>query len=439
MNSISNELIEKIILRIPILEGLNDFILRIYDENFTLEIKDLSKNNIKSYDLGIIDKKQNINNISKARQFAFPSSIYGHRYGKNMTAEWDTRSNLDNNVYCTDNEGLLKNSALHENSSKRVMQASKKNIPVIFFFGGSTMMSMGGLIPDFSIPALVENILYEKYKKEVICVNYALGGTCSREALDLYIHDARVLSKTADVIFYDGWNCASYLSQMHRIAQDDNSKNLVSYGDTKATIQHNYVLSNLYSLRWHLTYVFKLCLANIFQAFTFFLPNSLRKFFLSIQTRLLPLSSSQISKKLLKNADETEDSIKNAIENAVNQYIDIHECVRSICNGNNSSFIWIQQPLTCWGKKRLTPNESKWLSSGISTTDIKNLYKFEKKFKDIFKTKTNNHMKEVFHDFTGIFDKIDDELYIDSGHLNRLGNLIVSSHIAKLINDKKNH
>ena len=41
-------------------------------------------------------------------------------------------------------------------------------------------MSMGARTPNFSIPALVEKILKIKYQKEVVCLNYGLGGTCCR-------------------------------------------------------------------------------------------------------------------------------------------------------------------------------------------------------------------------------------------------------------------
>ena len=42
-----------------------------------------------------------------------------------------------------------------------------------------------------------------------------------------------------------------------------------------------------------------------------------------------------------------------------------------------------------------------------------------------------------FVDMTHVFDEFVDELYTDSGHLNRLGNLVVSAKIADEIMSKK--
>ena len=85
----------------------------------------------------------------------------------------------------------------------------------------------------------------------------------------------------------------------------------------------------------------------------------------------------------------------------------------------------------------MTANELNWKSSGASSGDPKIFEKFEKVFEIYKKTSIENSFKN-FKDLTNLFDCIEHELYIDSGHLNRMGNLIVSAYIADDIakNDK---
>ena len=45
----------------------------------------------------------------------------------------------------------------------------KKQLELIYFFGGSTMMSMGAVTPNFSIPSLVEKILKKISKRCYLC------------------------------------------------------------------------------------------------------------------------------------------------------------------------------------------------------------------------------------------------------------------------------
>ena len=39
-----------------------------------------------------------------------------------------------------------------------------------------------------------------------------------------------------------------------------------------------------------------------------------------------------------------------------------------------------------------------------------------------------------FYDFTSSFDTVESEVYIDSGHLNPIGNTIIAMKIAELLN-----
>lgn len=438
MNLTNKKKINEIIYRIPVLKDLNELIIDSIDET---HIKDERNKFLNNYGKSInkIDNSQKLKNISSARSFAFPSAIYGQRYGKNINVEWDIRKNNLSDLFTTDKNGFLKNNLNDENTLDRIRHAKEKGLELIYFFGGSTMMSMGSSTPNFSIPSLVEKIIKTKYQKEVICINYGLGGTCSREALDLYIHDSRIMSKSAKLIFYDGWNCASYLSLTQRMLNNENSaeKNIVSYGDTIRTIEHNYRLSKMYNLYWHISFVFKLLIAKIYNLISPFLPKKIDEIFSKIQNRFFSLDESKFISNLIDSLDNTEIALKNAIKKTVNQYIDIHQCAYLMSGAKNSNFIWVQQPLVFWGNKPLSKKEKEFKLSGFSSRDPKIFYEFEECFVKQFKSKFNNELKNSFYDLTGIFDNVDEEIYIDSGHVNRFGNLIISASLSEIIFKQK--
>ena len=307
-------------------------------------------------------------------------------------------------------------------------------------FGGSAMMSEGAITPYFSIPSLVEDILRIKYGKDVVCVNYAIGSACSREALDLYVHDAIELMDSANVVFYDGWNCADYLTKTHmmRLSKSFNNSDLISAGDTELTLKHNIILSRTYDLGWHLKQSLNLFVAHVFLTLSRILPNKFKTFFGIIQKKIFPVSVNYMVNKFTSNLDISNELIKLSVNKTVSQYINIHKSVKAICDTNNSKFIWAQQPIVYWGNKPLTDNELQYKMSNYSSDGRMILEEFEKEFNTKFKKKLDNKLSDSFHDLTGLFDGIKKELYIDSGHLNQLGYTIISAKIADVIFNSKN-
>lgn len=421
------------------LKGLEDLVKKAIEDTSSIkdEIKKSAKGKYKLLKKITDSGAGDLANILEARKFTFPNAFYGHRHQSNMMVEWNIRPPITD-LYCTDSSGFLKNNINDDCTSKRVKYALERKIPIICFFGGSTMMSMGMQTPDFSIPALVENILKKKFGKETVCINYALAGSSSREAVNLYLHDARMLSKSANVVFYDGWNCASSLTKLARINLSKKliNKNLLSTGLSMRHIEHNFVLSKIYDLSWHLSYIFKLSFAQCVRLLSIIPFKKPFRALILLQDWIMPLTLSKTIATKLANLNDSDLSIKESSKVAVDQYIDIHKSVFSICNASNSEFLWIQQPLLFWGKKPLTENEKKWKTSGYSSGDPRTFYEFEKNFSEQFKSNSNDKIKESFFDFSGVFDNIKQEMYIDSGHINRLGNLVVSASIADLISKR---
>jgi hypothetical protein len=392
--------------------------------------------------LGILRNSEDLKDIEAARQFFPPSSYYGHKYGNSVAAYWDVRPGCPADLYCTDKDGILKNDIYGEDARNRIVKAKKDKRRLIFFFGGSTMMSMGAQTPNFSIPSLVQRICETKFKEEIECINFGLGGTCSKDALNLLIHESLRLGHPSDVVFYDGWNCASYLSVMELLrkkieALDDTL--ILRYGESVRHVEHNFTLSETYNSAWCLTRFLKLELSRIASFCIQFVPNKIvRSVLLGFQNKFFDLRPSRKFSSLLSAATNniSEADIREVAEIAAANYIEIHRYANAVCSDLGVRFNWFQQPLVFWGNKPLTKSESEWKTTGYSSGDPRFFDFFEAFFHEKFKSLQGSSDKLAFRDLTEIFDCVSDEVYIDSGHLNRLGNLFVSSAIAEFLRER---
>lgn len=420
---------------------------RLVEESKSLipdnELIKLIKKKHNSNFIGLIDSSENIKNIKIARKFLKPSSFYGHMYGKNISTAWNIRPSEGMDVFETDSNGILKNAINSEDAISRVHEAKKNNTPIIYVFGGSTVMSLGSRVPSFSIPSLIEKISKEIYQKEIICVNFGLGGTSSQEALNLMIYKAFKLAKPTSVIFYDGWNCASYLTKMNLLKKDIIKDQKIVYfdGDNVRNVEHNITLNSSYDLFWMLSRTFKLTLANLFSIFSrLFRFKIIYKVLNIIQERYFKLNTSNINNDIQKKLNDcNKDEIKNMMSNIITEYIDVHKYAYEICKSQKVNFYWMFQPLVFYGKKKLNNKETIWKKNGLSSIHPKFYEIFYEEFSN--RVKLFGEIKSNFSDLSGVFDDIEEQTYIDSGHLNRFGNLIVANRISNIIfknDDKKN-
>jgi len=434
LNLIEQQLINNLLKSSPVLEGLEDLLIRALNTSAG-QAQQKSLGDCPGEDLGVITNLGLLKNIRKARKFVIPSALYGHRYGKSVLARWDVGKSNPIDVYCTDDNKLLKNHFDDEGSAERLTRAMKIGQPIFMFFGGSTMMSMGAETPDFSIPALTEYILRAKYRKDTVCINYGLGGTCSSEALSLYVHQARESTKNANVVFYDGWNCALYLTlaQFVLSSEKPSTQSLLSNGETLRHLEHNITLSKVFDVGWHLSQLVKLSLSWVSGLFVFGNESKLNRALFWLHHRILRLGTSRNVDEIINQIKRSDDTIELAAKAAVIRYVHLHECVNAICEKSDARFLWIQQPLVFWGDKPLTTNEKKWKEEATSSGDPRIYEMFERHFRVLFKSKPENDLLRNFCDFTTVFDAVEAEVYYDTGHLNRLGNVVVAASIAKEI------
>lgn len=418
------------------LKGLEELLHLAFEDVDNESLIEIAKKSTKSFFLGTIDHSALLWDIEKARKFSNPSALYGHRYGRNIAGVWNIRPNHGGDLYCTDSESLLKNK-LDDASAKERIAVAEDGVPVIAFFGGSTMMSMGARTPEFSIPSLVEQIFNLKYKKKVICINYGLGGTSSRDAFNVLVHDALMSTNPDLVVFYDGWNCCSYFGLENILQQRGIQFEDVSFarGEGLLHLSHNMTLSNIYNPIWCFVRAIKLWFSILFSVISKFFNNAtLRKLINWLQNKIFTLRPAAHVDELVRKLCPTVDELAKAAEYSVCQYIHVHNLARLICKSKKSNFLWIQQPLVFWGNKPLTENELNWKKSGFSSGNPA-LFEQFKAFLDKQVADFELDISLEYSDFSNIFDDINEEVYIDSGHLNRLGNLLVSSEICtKIIN-----
>tara|TARA_B100001057_G_scaffold407260_1_gene421037 strand:- start:555 stop:1838 length:1284 start_codon:yes stop_codon:yes gene_type:complete len=425
-------------MNIEVLKNLDDLIKESKSSISNETLIKLAKNDKNTKFIGTINNSGDIENILTARKFLKPSSFYGHMYANNVSTTWNLRQSEGMDIFVTDSNGILKNSVNSDDAFLRIKKAKEQKIPIYYIFGGSTIMSLGSRIPNFSIPSLIERIFQKKYKSEIICVNFGLGGTSSQEALNIMIYKAFKLAKPSSVIFYDGWNCSTYLALINKLKKEDiKYENLTFFnGENIRNIEHNSILNSSYNLYWMLKRTLKLFLANSINLISnFFKIEILSKILNKIQSKYFSLKILNLNNTISEFNNISENEIKNMVPTIVSDYIDIHNYANQICKSHQIDFYWIFQPLVFYGEKKLNQNEITWKKKGLSSIQPKfyeSFYEeFKKKNKSFVETKNIN-----FHDLTNIFDGIVDQTYIDSGHLNRLGNLIVADKITDILKIK---
>ena len=294
--------------------------------------------------IGPIDNSQSIKNILTKQKFFKKSSYYGIMYEKNVSTLLNTRSKNGADLMATDKDGILKNSLSSEDAILRIEKAKKEKIPIIYIFGTSTLTSMGARIPDHSIPALIERVFELRYKKKIVCINFGLGGSYSQDALNLLTSKALSIAKPNSVIFYDGWNCCSYLNLTNRISKINerlgrNKKIIYSEGESLRNVEHNHILNSIYDPYSMSLRSFKLLgthILSIISAISNYLKfKFISKILSKIQNKFFSLESSNLIKILREDIKfDTEWELKRKCQKLLKNiliFINMHmKFVKSI-------------------------------------------------------------------------------------------------------------
>ncbi len=384
--------------------------------------------------LGTIKNNELLDDINKWRQVFSFSSFYGHRLGKNISVVGDLRTE-GFDLFCTDNEGVLKNSVTDQSAHERVINAKNRKRPIVALFGGSTMMGQGSRLPDFTIPSLVEKILEKKFNLKSTCINFGVGAWMCSDSLHLLIHEVLPL-KPDIVIFYDGWNCCSHLTQNEKIRMYKRSLGrfpLPFIGTQTRHMENDITLSTQYDWLSLAIRAIKLAINNCFVIASSLITFSLfKRGANSIIRRFFSPRASNVFQQLISKITLTNDQIELLCKKASLEYARIQNIAASICKINDIKFINAFQPLVFFGKKKLTSNETEWRENGFSSGDPRLFHGF---YLEVSQLANLNTARPYFYDLTDVFDHIDDEVYIDSGHLNRYGNYLVAERLAEVIQE----
>lgn len=371
--------------------------------------------------VGVIGNAITVSEIRRTRRFAQPNAVYGLRYVPGAVAAGNHRPHAGLDLYVVGSDGHMANSSAvaDSNANEQV-----DNRPLVAMFGGSTMMGMGSRLPEFTIPALTERLLFTEHGIAARCKNFGIGGTTSVEALSLLLHEAAPLRPRANV-FYDGWNDCSYFTTLAALAAD--SRSPLSLAARQAVdlrqLELNVVMPTLSSPAKALGLATRLGASWLASGVGDVLPRALRRPIHGVTARAIPLG---IHREFLRLRGQSSDGqLIEAVPEAVRKYAMIHAVAAFVSASCGSSFIHALQPLTLWGRKPLTEREREYAVNGYSTGSTAAFEPFKRRVVD--------EIGGELLDLTDAFAEERDELYTDSGHLNRLGNVIVASRLAAAI------
>ena len=371
--------------------------------------------------IGIIGNAITVSEIRRTRRFAHPNAIYGLRYVPGAVAAGNHRPRAGLDLYVVGRDGHMSNSSIAGRSDG---DGAADDRPLIAMFGGSTMMGMGSRLPEFSIPALTEQILHHKHGITARCKNYGIGGTTSVEALSLLLHEVAPLGPRVN-LFYDGWNDCSYFTTLAALAADAQSP--LSLAARQAVdlrqLELNVTMPTLSSPGRALGLATRLGASWLASGVGDVLPAALRRPIHGLTARMIPLGIHREFARL--RGSSSDDRLVDAVPEAAGKFASIHAVARFVSASCGAMFIHALQPLTLWGRKPLTEREREYAQNGYSTGSTAAFHPFKRRVLDV--------LGEELIDLTEIFAEEPDELYTDSGHLNRLGNLIVASNLATTI------
>ncbi|HBJ35255.1 MAG TPA: hypothetical protein DDZ51_10975 [Planctomycetaceae bacterium] len=110
------------------------------------------------------------------------------------------------------------------------------------------------------------------------------------------------------------------------------------------------------------------------------------------------------------------------LRDSVSEYLRIDALASCLCRGQGLKFLHFLQPLIQTAGRRLTVKEEGLLKSSRKIADPEVFA--------LFCRAVAMRSTEII-DLTRLFDDIDDDVFVDDGHLNRFGNYHVATRIAR--------
>lgn len=355
-------------------------------------------------------------NIKKWKTFFKSSSFHGHLNEVNVSIHSEDNGFTD--LYITDSWGINKNSIDASDTVDRIKQAKQKKLPIIAFFGGSTLKGVGCGIPEYTIPSLVEKEMKARYGLDVICVNHGIAGWYCADQFHYLLH--KIPYDPDFVVYYDGWNCLWNLYNGFLI--NEKKENTWHKGTSLRHVEYDVLNTKLfqstYLLKRGLNLFFNKTLDRIANFFKYKFWN---RFWTYLAIKTFPINRINPVEGLHKYSlnEKDRDKIMNSV---ANEYIRIHDLTKTICESRKIKFIHYLQPILETTTRDLSEKEKKILTVGVKMGNPEIFSLFPEFI-------NNNGWPIELVDLSKIFDDTVEDIFVNDGHLNKFGN----AHVAKKI------
>ena len=397
------------------------------------ELVSLAHASQKNY-LGVISPEVMMDTIVRSRKTFRPSSMFGYRLSSSMSTiinvdDERTQAGLPavgGDLFVTDGQGICKNHITHDESAARIASAKAEGAKVIDFYGGSTMMGVGARKPEFSIPALVEQILWLEHGIRSVCINRGISGSYSYEALTV-LQSESLMDPPDCVVFYDGWNCCHNLRWSTGFKDTgDKLGNIPIYpGMSLAQIDHDTTLQYQFSASALAIRTLKLTTVSWLTKIANLIPGlSWRHFWRKVIDTVVSLKRNIFGD--IESATPRPGA-NNRAQDSARYYWHIHRLAQICCAHFGTQYLTVLQPVMWWADKPLTSNEQLYFEAS----------KFAEAEHVAFCRAIIDQKPDTdFLDLSTTFKNNQDELFIDSGHLNRQGNYLVAQQISRSLLEK---
>ncbi len=353
-----------------------------------------------------------IDNIAKARKVIRPSVRWGSslKPNSNILIEMPGPEGAKFDLVCTDESGVSRNTS-------DGTDLSGSSGASIAFLGGSTVMGTGSRKPEWTIPAQVETLLKAK-GIDSNCLNYGVAGMTSRDSLAQLI-DMVLPRKPQLVIFYTGWNCA-FNFQLNALQVAAGAFHIggihKGLGSRQAELMEQLAVN--FKISGMLRRVFWISLNLMSTKIKAFMPTSRIGSMVIAYRKLDPTLNNRAAGQWVKSITGTQETF---INEAAQDYLRFTSAAAAICKDVGVKFLCFFQPNLFWGQKPLTPLENGFLEA--EPVDPASQTAFYDAVMRLSRTSDLIDLSEVF-------SRESRQLYIDTGHLNPLGNYLVSRHIS---------
>ncbi len=342
--------------------------------------------------------------------------INGHRLNPSSAVLYyrKKRNRIEKFLRVVDRDGFVPNNLSSMPTHYRLEDARSSNKRTVFIFGGSTVAGNSGYLPDSEIAGQLESSLNSSSKSsnQYIVINAGVPAYGSDNQLRFLLHEILPL-RPSIVVFYDGWNDASYLNGL-----------ITRYGDeykqgrtrrSYSIMEHCSEALSIQRMAKHTIFLI------LFKLLDWFYPYIDNRIYDQIKSSVMHLTTAHLF--------DPPYSLYTFHEKSLAVYAHNIFCANALCQAYGVKFMHILQPLLATGQKPLTDFESQILSNQDSH-EVQLYREFYNKFEAINHI-GNQSLKDIcMVSLRDIFINESREVYLDTGHLNSIGNSLIANSIA---------